>query len=130
MLLIFIKMKPVIYIIEDSNIIRKQLIKYVEELSPDVYEFDCSQKALDSIRTTKPDLILLDLHLPDFNGDEFMVKLSEQLLIGDLKCILITANEFTPKDELRFGTLGISKCLKKPVIKDELISEIKILIES
>lgn len=129
MLLIFTKMKPVIYIIEDSNIIRKKLIKYVKELNPNVYEFDCSQKALDSIRTTKPDLILLDLHLPDFNGDEFMVKLSEQLLIGDLKCILITANNFIPNDELRIGTLGISKCLKKPVYKDTLIKEIKELLE-
>lgn len=121
-------MKPVLYIIEDSSIIRKQLLKYVEELNAEVYDFDCSQKALDSINSKSPDLILLDLHLPDFNGDEFMVKLSEKLLIGNLKCILITAIELTSNDELRFGTLGISKCLKKPVVKDELISEIKQLL--
>ena len=49
--------------------------------------------ALERIKESKPDLVILDLHLPGLNGDEILKKIRANPDLSDTRVILCTANE-------------------------------------
>ena len=52
---------------------------------------DTGQSALDVARRLKPQLILLDVHLPDMDGREVCQKLKADADLGDVSVVLISA---------------------------------------
>ncbi len=62
-------------IVDDSGVVRKLERRIMEGLGFTVSEAENGQVALDYCGTQKPDLILLDWHMPVMNGLEFLVAL-------------------------------------------------------
>jgi CheY-like chemotaxis protein len=52
---------------------------------------DCAQKAIDVARQLKPNLILLDVHLPDADGRELCLRLKRDPDFADIPIVLISA---------------------------------------
>jgi len=75
-------------------------------------------------KTQKPDLILLDIMMPDMAGTEVAEKLSEDPVTSSIPIIFVTAT--VKEDEVR-GRNGVADgriFMAKPVIIDELIKKI------
>jgi signal transduction histidine kinase/ActR/RegA family two-component response regulator len=70
--------------------------------------------AVDLARTHRPDLVLLDLHLPDLNGEEVLRRLREDSETADLLVVMLTADA-TPGQERRLRALGADDYLTKPL---------------
>lgn len=66
---------PTCLIVDDSKVVRKLERRIMEELGFEVAEAEDGQKAAEYCTTQKPDLILLDWHMPVMNGLEFLVAL-------------------------------------------------------
>jgi len=81
-------------------------------------------QALSSIELKKPDLVLLDIMMPDLSGFEVCKKLKMNKQTADIPVIFLTAK--TDKDDIIEGLkLGAVDFITKPFNFEELISRIK-----
>lgn len=86
-------------------------------------------EALGKIEEQRPDLIILDLKMPRLNGFEVIKKLKKDERFLNIPIIILTATRITQKDK-EFGlTLGAAKYLTKPFEPQELVREIKEVLE-
>ena len=84
---------------------------------------------LDYVKANKPDLILLDIKMPEMDGFEAMQKLREQGSGGeDIPVIFLTADD-NRESETRSLQLGAMDFIKKPFIPEVLILRVSHTIE-
>ena len=113
-----------IAIVEDNKIIRESLAEFVQT-DPDC-ECICvcgsAQEALRQIPKLKPDIVLMDIQLPDISGIECTAKLKQ--LMPQLQIIMVTVYEDTERifKALRAGACGY---LLKRCTPEELIAAIR-----
>ncbi len=91
-------------------------------------EAHTGKEGLDMIRAMHPDLILLDLMMPDMNGFAVIDHLKADPKLKDIPVIVITAKELTLKDRERLQG-QIQMLLQKGAFMDEdLLQEISALL--
>jgi DNA-binding response OmpR family regulator len=84
------------------------------------------KEALQLARANQPDLILLDLKMPDMDGFEVIEKLKEDKLTAGIPIIVITGSSINKKrDKIKMIGLGAKHLLTKPFTVEELVSEIR-----
>lgn len=83
------------------------------------------EEGLKLARTLQPDLILLDIMMPDISGAEVAEELLLDVRTKNIPIIFITA--LVKKDEVKkdAGQLGGREFIAKPVSKEELIRRIE-----
>lgn len=86
---------------------------------------NCGEEALKLARTIRPDLILLDIMMPEMCGTEVAEKLLLDPRTKNIPIIFITA--VVQKDEVaeEAGIMGGREFIAKPVSREELISRIE-----
>ena len=70
----------------------------------------------------KPDLVLLDLVMPDFDGWEFMVAKNSDALVRDIPVLIVTATAL--ESEKVRSIQGAIAILQKPYELDQVLGEI------
>jgi PAS domain S-box-containing protein len=75
---------------------------------------------LELARQHQPDLVLLDLHLPDVPGDELLHRLKAVPELADTKVVVVSADA-TPSRIREMLDLGVEGYLTKPVDVDALL---------
>jgi CheY-like chemotaxis protein len=78
---------------------------------------------LDLADANRPDLVLLDINMPDLNGYDVLAKLRAHAWARDLPVIAITANAL-PRDIERGRAAGFSEYLTKPLDLDRFLAAI------
>ena len=81
--------------------------------------------AVQAAREFKPDLIFLDVMMPDMSGDEVSAQLKEDEELSQIKFIFMTAIVTKDETESMGSNIGGNEFLAKPVKTDELISTIE-----
>ena len=79
-----------------------------------------AKQGLDMAAEQPPDLVLLDLHLPDLPGDEVVRRLKESASLADTKIVVVSADA-TPSRIRRMLDLGVDGYLTKPVAVEALL---------
>lgn len=80
-------------------------------------------EALELVRRWKPDLLVVDLHLPDTNGYELLAALRRQLEDPALPAFLCTADDETEVSEPA-RSAGFAGCWPKPVDLSTVLAEL------
>jgi two-component system cell cycle response regulator DivK len=80
-----------ILVVDDNSEIRKLLVLYFEQSGYDTVEAATGHQALEQARATTPNLIFMDLAMPDGTGDEAIVSLKADPLTRDIPVIVLTA---------------------------------------
>ncbi|HVR17628.1 MAG TPA: response regulator [Candidatus Limnocylindrales bacterium] len=83
--------KKKILIVDDNSDLRKLLALFLKSSDYDAVEAATALEALKQARATRPDLILLDLLMPDVTGDEAMAWLKADPLTRNIPVIVTTA---------------------------------------
>lgn len=78
------------------------------------------QLGVELAREHRPDVILLDLHLPDIPGDEVLRRLRADPRVGDVPVVIVSADA-TPSSVERLRILGADAYLTKPLDVDEFL---------
>lgn len=82
-------------VVDDSKIVRKVVRKIIESLGFEVVEAEDGKVALDQVRTTPVDVIILDWNMPVMDGLECMKAIRADAALSQPKIIFCTTeNEF------------------------------------
>ncbi len=110
-------------IVEDHNIVRKGLVSVLREYEKIKIVFDVANghELLEKLRTTRPDIILMDIEMPVMDGKEAVEKLKRKY--PKLKIIIMTA--FPGETSIiEFVKKGVNSFLNKDYSVDELLEAI------
>lgn len=121
-------MKKILLIEDDSDLFA--LLKY--NLEKEGYQFAGSQTgkgAIELCRRERPDLILLDIMLPDSDGLEICRAIRAHADLAHIPVIFLTARA-TETDRIVGLELGANDYIVKPFFVRELIARIKIQFRS
>jgi|SRR3989344_1342360 len=91
-------MTKTILLVDDSSDFREIFSLKLKAAGFVVETAENGAEALDKLKTTKPDLVLLDMEMPVMNGAETLMKLREDAALKDLKVAFLT-NLGDPKKE-------------------------------
>ncbi len=83
---------------------------------------------LTAIRAQRPDLILLDMHLPDISGMDLLRELKADANTAAIPVVMVSADALAQQIDAAFQA-GCSHYLTKPVIVSELLELIDDLLE-
>ncbi len=120
------KYKYSILIVDDETTFRKSVNRFLKKYYHTI-EAPNGQKALELARTIKPELVLLDIGLPDMSGLEVLARLKETE--HPPAVIMVTAYDQV-KDVVHAMKLGASNYLVKPIDIDEFDVAIKNALET
>ncbi len=113
-----------ILIVEDNPISRKLARLALETEGFAVIEAASGQAALDAVTRDRPDLILQDLLLPDFDGFDLVERLHEMTGAGKVPILALTGL-IAAGDEKRLPLAPFADYLFKPVEPAFLVSTVR-----
>ena len=110
----------------EDNPSNSRLIEMVLEAHPGVELLSTEQGArgLEMARDRQPDLILLDLHLPDRPGWEVLADLQADMRTRDIPTIIVSADA-TPKQIERLRRAGARDYMTKPINVRKLLEVLR-----
>ena len=110
-------------IVEDDDDFQILYRLYLQGQSYRILEARNGKEALEVIGREKPDLIILDMIMPEMDGEEFFVKLRTEKKMTDIPVIIASVNDKIPE---RITALGnVYATLKKPFTIETLVGKIK-----
>ncbi len=116
-----------IYVVEDDSSIREIEEIALKNSNYMVCAFGKAKDFYKKLDEILPDLVLLDIMLPDVNGYEILKKLRSDPLTKRLPVIMVTAKT-TEMDMIRGLDEGADDYIKKPFSVMELITRVKALL--
>lgn len=116
-----------ILIVDDDQDLRFNLSGILKEEGYDVIEAEDGRKALEIIQGNCPDLVLLDMRLPEMDGMQILEKMKKYN--HDLVIIMLTAYSEV-NDAVKAIRLGAYDYISKPFHNDELLLTIKRVCEN
>ncbi len=110
-----------ILVVDDEKDIADVIELYLQNDQYTVYKFYTGQEALDCINSTKIDLAILDIMLPDIDGYQILKQIREKYTFP---VIMLTAKtEYI--DKITGLTLGADDYIPKPFNPLELVARVK-----
>ncbi len=116
-----------IYIVEDDTNIREIESYSLKNSGYSVEGFDCAKAFWKRVTERRPELILLDIMLPDSDGIEILKKLRRTTETKKIPVILVTAKT-SEIDTVKGLDTGADDYITKPFGIMELISRVKAMM--
>jgi CheY-like chemotaxis protein len=104
-------MKPKLVIADDEADIRRLIVFLLR--SYDLYEAQNGRRALEVIREVQPDLVLLDIMMPEMTGLEVLDAMRENPLTASIPAVLLSAKGQAAEIERGLSS-GAARYLVKP----------------
>ena len=92
----------------------------------DVVTANSGREALEAVSASKPDMIVLDVMMPELDGFEVARRLGEQR--SDIPILFLTARD-TTDDKVRGLTIGGDDYMTKPFSVEELLARIGTILK-
>lgn len=114
-----------IAIIEDDQVISQMYRIKFESEDFDIETADNGKLGLDLIKSMQPDIVLLDLMMPEMNGDEMLLELRGEDWGKDLKVIILTnvGEQEIPKEVRELGVSAV--ILKADMTPSQVVALVK-----
>jgi putative two-component system response regulator len=116
-----------IFVVDDDPQVRSLLRTLLKSRGYGVEEFGAGEPALERIRTDPPDLVFLDLQLPDRSGHSVLEEIRSNLATRLLPVVMLTGFA-TSEQKVRAYELGVTDFLAKPFSPDELLPRVRSLV--
>ena len=113
-----------VLVVDDENAIRRYLRAALSAQGFDILEAGNGQEAINSVVSNHPDLIILDLGLPDFDGIEVTRRLREW---SQTPIIILSVRE-AENDKIAALDAGADDYLTKPFSTGELMARMRVAL--
>jgi len=114
-------MKPKIAVVED-NPDNRLLVQALLEEFYEISEFETGTEVVEGLLDDLPDLVLMDISLPEMDGSELLRWIREQDALEGIPVIALTAHAMAG-DRERYLNEGFDDYLTKPIIDENLLLE-------
>ena len=114
-----------ILVVDDEKHIRDLLKQELTESGYKVREASNGKEAIDAVRKELPDLLILDVMMPEMNGFDVAAVLKNDPLTMDVPILILSIVQ----DKERGYRLGVDRYLTKPIDTEKLFTEIGSLLE-
>lgn len=117
-----------VLVVEDDLDMRRRLRGTLAEQGWEVEEAENGRIALDHLSGSRPNLILLDLMMPEMDGFEFLAELREHDYHGKIPVVVVTGADLS-EEEHRNLNGGVERVLSKSAYsRDQLFEEVRTLV--
>jgi CheY-like chemotaxis protein len=116
--------KPKILVVDDQPINVKLLQRKLERQNMDVYVAYNGRECLDQVAALQPDLILLDIMMPEMDGIETCQQIKADAATEAIPIIFITANA-SKKGKLEGLEAGAVDYITKPIDLEETLARVR-----
>lgn len=103
-------------VIEDSATAAEQITRYLHELNIQVLVHSCGEGAIDKVLANRPDVIILDILVPDLSGWEILAQLKAASYTKDIPVIVVSVVD----EQQRGLAMGATAYLIKPISRRQL----------
>lgn len=117
--------KKILLVDDDESILLMIETALRKEGYNNIYTATCGEDAINSVQTNPPDLILLDIMLPDFDGYEICKTIRLESMIP----ILFLSAKSDESDKLLSYAIGGDEHITKPFSPKELLAKIKAILQ-
>jgi PAS domain S-box-containing protein len=120
-----------VLVVDDNREGRLLLSKILTSSNYEVKDACNGIEALESLKTSKPDLIISDILMPEMDGFTLIRELKKDIICGKIPVVLYSAQYVNEKDKELAEKLGASGFITKPAEPKDIIEKIKsVLAES
>lgn len=127
--MVFSKLKSVkdahILIVDDDESIRSLLRQELTEVGYLTSEASNGKEAIEAIRENRPDLVILDIMMPEINGFDVAAILKNDPQTMDIPIIILSIVQ----DKARGFRIGVDRYLTKPIDTPQLFEDIGALLD-
>jgi two-component system KDP operon response regulator KdpE len=120
------KVRHKVLIVDDELHIRRLIHAALARADYAIVEAENAREALEILREGRPDIVLLDLGLPDRDGLELVPLVKQQ---SDTTLIVVSAREAT-EQKVAALDLGADDYLTKPFDTDELLARVRVALRN
>jgi two-component system sensor histidine kinase/response regulator len=119
---------PVILVVDDTED-NLDLLEFALKRKPvEMIRANSGMECLNIARDRQPDVILLDIQMPEMDGFETLKRLRENPVTAKIPVIFLTAQRKEPESIERGLLMGVDEYLTKPIDTDELLVRTKTLV--
>jgi PAS domain S-box-containing protein len=117
-----------ILLVDDEEAIRAIYSKILMLEGHEVWGASTGREALELAHEAKPEIVLLDLMLPDIGGIEVCREIKGHPDLAEISVVLFSGHATSGADKLQGADCGADDYLVKPVSREELLARIRTLI--
>lgn len=115
-----------ILVVDDDPDAREFIIQYVKEMGAEYKECGDSRQVVEMVKSFKPDLITLDIMMPESNGWEVLGWLKAEEETANVPVVVVSM----VADKNKAVSLGAVDALNKPVIQRDFLACIRRTLNS
>ena len=120
------KVRHKILVVDDEMHIRRLIHAALARADYAIVEAENAREAMERLRDERPDIVLLDLGLPDRDGLELVPLIKQQ---SDTTLIVVSARDAT-EEKVAALDLGADDYLTKPFDTDELLARVRVALRN
>ncbi len=114
-------MSAKIAVVED-NPDNRLLVSAILDDRYDLSEYETGQEAIEGLPQNPPDLVLLDISLPEMDGTEVLAWIRKQPQLQNLPVIALTAHAMAG-DREKYLAAGFNDYVTKPILDEDVLLE-------
>ena len=118
-----------ILVVDDEPVIVKTLTKAIRRQGFDVVSAADGEEALEKVRSTNPDLVILDIQMPKLDGTEVLQRIKGSPETASLPVIMLTGKA-GDEDILKGYKYGANYYIPKPFKMIEVLQGIEMMFRS
>lgn len=113
-----------VLIVDDHLDVVKMVGLLLQKEGFEILAAQTGEQALSKARTEKPDVVILDVMIPDMDGYEICRRLRADPITAQLPILMFTA-KMTPQDKVAGFQAGTDDYLTKPIHPSELLARVE-----
>jgi chemosensory pili system protein ChpA (sensor histidine kinase/response regulator) len=120
--------RPLALVVDDSITVRRVMERFLERNGMRVVTARDGIDAISVLQDAKPQIILLDIEMPNMDGYEFAKHVRNDERVSDVPIIMITSR-VGDKHRARAIEIGVNDYLGKPYQDEQLLDAIRRLLD-
>ncbi|MCL4303253.1 MAG: response regulator [Anaerolineae bacterium] len=117
-----------VLLVEDDEVAREMMRRMLEKAGWSVAEAENGRVALERVAECRPELILLDLMMPEMDGFQFIAELRQRPEAQKIPIVVITAMSLTEAERQRLNGSVIQVLQKGAYSREELLEQVRSLV--